>query len=347
MKKLCSLLLVLCLLFPLSACGNNDSAQDTDNGSSTTQNQADVTDTSSTEQDTDSSGSTTDTVGSLDSTDALSSTTGTPSTTTESETSKPSTTTKPKTSTPSTTTKPETSKPSTTTHTHSYSGATCTAPAKCSCGATEGSALGHKWQKATCQAPKTCSVCKATEGVVAAHNWNEATCSAPKTCEVCKKTEGEKAEHTFDSEGKCKWCKQILPIPATELPNSEYWLVKPIKTWSPISGDADADGIRYFKIDFKNIEFGSEECISGDFVRDYREQEWLDNARIMYNGDDYYSWQNGYGGNITSKLSNNHIVVSCGKMVVELEMLSNNTLRVVSVAGDNYRNFIQKGDIFE
>ena len=34
------------------------------------------------------------------------------------------------------------------THTHSYSDATCTEPAKCSCGATKGSALGHtKWSE--------------------------------------------------------------------------------------------------------------------------------------------------------------------------------------------------------
>lgn len=62
-------------------------------------------------------------------------------------------------------------------HTHSYSSATCTEPAKCSCGATNGSALGHKWQEATCKAPKTCSVCKITEGSTAAHNYANGKCS--------------------------------------------------------------------------------------------------------------------------------------------------------------------------
>ena len=43
-----------------------------------------------------------------------------------------------------------TTKPSNPTHTHSYSGATCTTPAKCSCGATNGSALGHSYSNGVC-----------------------------------------------------------------------------------------------------------------------------------------------------------------------------------------------------
>ena len=61
-------------------------------------------------------------------------------------------------------------------HTHTYSAATCTAPKKCSCGATEGKALGHKWNDATCKAPKTCSVCKVTEGNVGNHKYNSGKC---------------------------------------------------------------------------------------------------------------------------------------------------------------------------
>ena len=36
------------------------------------------------------------------------------------------------------------------THQHSFSAATCTTPKKCSCGATEGNALGHKYSNGTC-----------------------------------------------------------------------------------------------------------------------------------------------------------------------------------------------------
>ena len=57
-------------------------------------------------------------------------------------------------------------------HTHSFSQATCTSPAKCSCGQTEGKALGHKWTAATCKTPKTCSVCGATEGNVGQHKYD-------------------------------------------------------------------------------------------------------------------------------------------------------------------------------
>lgn len=78
------------------------------------------------------------------------------------------------TSKPITTTKPtESSKP---THTHNFSAATCTSPQKCSCGVTEGTALGHKWSEATCKSPKTCSVCKKTEGNLTSHIYEGVYC---------------------------------------------------------------------------------------------------------------------------------------------------------------------------
>lgn len=127
MKKIYFLLLVLCLIFSLSACGGNETATDNDTGSSTTQTQTDITDTSSTEQSTDTTSSDIDNNGNTDDTDVSSSTASKP-----------------------TTTEPESTKPSTPTHAHSYSGATCTAPAKCSCGATNGSALGHFYENWIC-----------------------------------------------------------------------------------------------------------------------------------------------------------------------------------------------------
>ncbi len=62
-------------------------------------------------------------------------------------------------------------------HKHSYSKATCTEPAKCSCGATDGSALGHNWNKATCLKAKTCSRCGLSEGGVASHNYVNNVCT--------------------------------------------------------------------------------------------------------------------------------------------------------------------------
>ena len=104
MKKFCSLLLVLCLIFSLSACGGNETVTDNDTGSFCTECGEEI---SATDKFCSSCGASID---------------------------KSSTTTK----------------PSNPTHTHSYSGATCTTPAKCSCGATNGSALGHSYSNGVC-----------------------------------------------------------------------------------------------------------------------------------------------------------------------------------------------------
>lgn len=63
------------------------------------------------------------------------------------------------------------------THTHSFSAATCTEPQRCLCGATQGNALGHKWNEATCKAPKTCSVCNVTEGAIKDHIFKNGKCT--------------------------------------------------------------------------------------------------------------------------------------------------------------------------
>ena len=49
-------------------------------------------------------------------------------------------------------------------HVCSFSEPTCTEPGKCSCGETQGEALGHTWADATFEAPKTCLTCGAIEG---------------------------------------------------------------------------------------------------------------------------------------------------------------------------------------
>ena len=74
-------------------------------------------------------------------------------------------TTVPATTVPATTV-PATTVPATTEppHTHSYSSATCTTPATCSCGATQGSANGHNYTNGKC------SVCGTKDP-----NYNEIT----------------------------------------------------------------------------------------------------------------------------------------------------------------------------
>lgn len=199
MKKAISLLLTVMIVLSLSACGGNETTINNDTGSSTTQSQTDVTDTGSIEQNTDVPSSTTNNSGGSDSTDVPSSTNSKPTTTTKPEASKP------------TIAETETSKPSTPTHTHSYSSATCTTPAKCSCGVTNGSALGHSYSNATCTEAKKCSRCGSTSGSALGHKWTNATCTTPQTCSVCKVTEGNKLEHVVEGI-TCKWCKQIVAI---------------------------------------------------------------------------------------------------------------------------------------
>lgn len=87
-------------------------------------------------------------------------------------------------------------------HTHSYSKATCTEPAKCSCGEVSGEAAGHKFSAATCTQAKKCKVCGITEGSKLEHKYSAATCIKYATCVNCGKTTGSKADHKF-SEATC------------------------------------------------------------------------------------------------------------------------------------------------
>ena len=62
-------------------------------------------------------------------------------------------------------------------HVCEFAPATCTAPATCECGATQGEALGHTWVDATCTDPKTCSVCGETEGEALGHEYVDGKCA--------------------------------------------------------------------------------------------------------------------------------------------------------------------------
>ena len=83
-------------------------------------------------------------------------------------------------------------------HEHEFASATCESPATCSCGETQGEALGHDLTAATCTTPATCKTCGAVDGTALGHNWADATCTAPKTCLTCNETEGTPAGHKND-----------------------------------------------------------------------------------------------------------------------------------------------------
>lgn len=61
-------------------------------------------------------------------------------------------------------------------HVCSYSPATCTSPAKCSCGATVGNELGHYYNKATCTEAAKCSRCGTSNGSALGHDYNDGKC---------------------------------------------------------------------------------------------------------------------------------------------------------------------------
>ena len=124
-------------------------------------------------------------------------------------------------------------------HVHVFGDPTCTEPAKCECGETQGEANGHSWNDATCTTPKTCSVCNITEGEAKGHAYGEdgvcangcgisqehvcefddATCTTPKTCPVCNATEGDALGHDYQGatctvKGICSRCQaegDVLP----------------------------------------------------------------------------------------------------------------------------------------
>lgn len=81
------------------------------------------------------------------------------------------------------------------THKHSYSAATCTSPARCSCGATKGSSLGHSYTSATCTSAAKCTRCGATKGSALGHSCTKATCTSASVCTRCGVTVAPKLGH--------------------------------------------------------------------------------------------------------------------------------------------------------
>ena len=205
MKKICSLLLILCLIFLLSACKSDNVTSDNNFSVFCAECGEEVSATdkfcSSCGAPVNKQNNTTD--------DSVANNSS-------SDIDAPSSTS----STPTTNINPETFKPNTPAHTHEFSDATCTEPKKCFCGATEGKALGHKWNTPSCGQLKECTICGFTEGSVVEHNYittisKNATCSdeGEKTikCERCSheyKENIERIAHNF-VKGRCCTCKEF------------------------------------------------------------------------------------------------------------------------------------------
>lgn len=68
-------------------------------------------------------------------------------------------------------------------HVHKYSAATCTSPRSCSCGRTQGNALGHAFGVSNCMTASTCSRCGA-KGAAGNHNYVNGICTVSGCGEI-------------------------------------------------------------------------------------------------------------------------------------------------------------------
>ncbi len=356
MKKALSLLLVLVMLLSLCACGNsnNQSTEPSDFSQNTTESTETSTDdtTENTEVSTDDT-----TEATQDPTEEAATAPAEDPTTAPSEENdtKPADTSKPT----------DTSTP---THTHSYSAATCTQPKKCSCGATEGNALGHtwvaatctvpktcsvckategsavghKWTNATCFTPKTCSVCEATEGNAAGHSWNASTCTTPKTCAICKKTDGNKAEHIVKGT-TCKMCGQVVAVDPKNF-NAEVSYVCVGDAGPHIS---EYDGQTYNLFTLTYLE-NDNWCYSmGGYVQSSSPNaDWPQINGICYAPTAEWNGQSsGLNGGWSYQIIGSQIIISAevdnfeydygmgNKATITCQLLSDGTLKVVSISG--------------
>ncbi len=276
MKKVISILLLLIILvFSLAACNkSNNTSSELDTGS---QNDISIVDASSQNNTTSNKNS-------------------------ESEQSSSEEEIKPQSSSESPS-KDENSNPSTPTHTHSFSNATCTEPKKCSCGATDGVALGHKWNEATCKAPKTCKVCKVTEGAIGTH---------------------------IIENGLCKFCGQPIVVSPKNLDKT--------KTYVHITKVDDIDTGRYVFTDVISVDsIGFSEWLhignQGLFSSNIYDFTNFD-EKINYNGKDYYTIGiGGTGIGITYKITEKEIIIRDEYNPNEyavLNLLSDGSIKVIS-----------------
>jgi hypothetical protein len=131
---------------------------------------------------------------------------------------------------------------------HSMSEATCTAPKTCSvCGATEGEALGHSYERVvtapTCTTTGfTTYTCSCGDSYIAdkvaalGHSYKDATCTAPATCSVCGTSTGSKLGHSYrytknvnpttsstgSIKGTCSRCGGTTTVTLPKLTTSNY-----------------------------------------------------------------------------------------------------------------------------
>lgn len=123
-------------------------------------------------------------------------------------------------------------------HSHTFAKAGCEEPAACSCGKTQGEALGHNWQEATCTAPKFCSRCGLTAGQALGHQLQPATVEKPETCSLCGHTQGRSLGALLTS----------YPVQEDSNDNDRNRDVT-LGAWMDFAGNLYTDALRFWVID--------------------------------------------------------------------------------------------------
>ena len=218
---------------------------------------------------------------------------------------------KPTNSSESTTSKQEqNSSQSTETHTHKFSDATCTSPKKCSCGATEGSALGHTWIPATCKAPKTCSVCNATEGrTTGIHRYKD------DKCIVCG------ASNILNPKKSLKFGYDVEYVANEYFPYSRNDIYAPGFQFCNDGGYGDGE---YYCI-----------MIEAMFTNDPLFYIELSRTPIKYGGKDYYRCGAGQSP-ANLELTDSEIIITQDSMKIKAVLLANGKIRITESTEADY-----------
>ncbi len=88
-------------------------------------------------------------------------------------------------------------------HRHTWIPASCTEPARCSCGKTKGEPLGHEWEKASSTDQKACIRCGATEDLTKGHEWEEPTYDWSDDCKTI--TANQKSAYASQLSDTCDY----------------------------------------------------------------------------------------------------------------------------------------------
>lgn len=194
-------------------------------------------------------------------------------------------------------------------HIHNFLQATCTAPKKCECGATEGTTLGHNWQEATCSSPQVCSVCKITQGTVGIHIIENGL------CQFCKQPQVISPENLDISKAYIHFL-EIDPFVFEETYYENVIMVDFITFGKDFNGDIGQRGL-----------YSSNKYQSSDLT-----------DSIKYNGNDYYYIGIGGVGIFTTyEIKDNDIIIRDfynPTRYAIINLLSDRTIKVIYKTDD-------------